>query len=443
MAREASEDGDQRQLLASGARQTSEPGDVLPAPRALTTPAVLAVLKDLADRSSVATAVVEGSTHVLRYANPAFRSLTGTGSRRLLGTALSALVPPTAGGVIELLSRVREQQRAQVDVELPDADGEAPGLAPNWRVTAWPIATARGERDADHLAVQLRDASVELREQRRHAAVLAELREVNERLVLASLREQALRDRAQAASAAKSAFLATMSHEFRTPLTAIMLYETLLSDGITGPITAAQRVQLGRIKACSDHLLALIDEILTLSRLEAGKEVVRLGPVRVADLIDMTTALIGPMASAKGLTLSVDVAPPSDDATPLTLQTDGLKVRQILLNLLGNAVKYSERGGITLAVRERSDMVVFKVRDTGIGIPPEYLEQIFDVFWQVRQSATRTVDGAGLGLSVSRRFAQMLGGDVTAKSVAGVGSTFTLWIPKHSAVLGAEGNAAA
>jgi PAS domain S-box-containing protein len=443
MAFEASEDGDEHQPLASGAPHTSEPVDVRSAPHAHTTSAVLAALRDLADRSSVATVVVEGSTHVLRYANPAFRSLTGTESRRLLGTALSDLVPPTAGGVIELLSRVREQQTTQVDVEIFSADGETRRLAPSWRVSAWPIETARGERDADHLAVQLRDASVELREQRRHAAMLAELREVNERLVLASLREQALRDHAQAASAAKSAFLATMSHEFRTPLTAIMLYETLLSDGITGPITEAQRVQLGRIKACSDHLLALIDEILTLSRLEAGKEVVRLGPVRVADLIDMTTALIGPMASAKGLTLNVDVAPASTDAPPLTLKTDGLKVRQILLNLLGNAVKYSERGGITLAVRERGDTIVFDVRDTGIGIPPEYLEQIFDVFWQVRQSATRTVEGAGLGLSVSRRFAQLLGGDVTAESVAGAGSTFTLWLPKHSAVLGAEGNAGA
>ena len=411
-------------------------------PSAAASTAVSTALRESADRSPLAIAIVEGPTHVIRYANAAFRVLTGSEETRVLGTALKDLIPPVAAALLDLLTRVREQQLPQADVEIACTEPEPTCRAEGWQVTVWPVGRAGGDRDVDSLAVQLRDATAEADEHRRHAATVAELQEVNERLVLSSLREQTLREQAQAASVAKSTFLATMSHELRTPLTAIIGYEELLADGITGPVTAAQRMQLARIKSCSDHLLELIDEILTLSRVEARQEVVRVATVHVLEMVEMTTALVTPMATAKGLTLTVDAPRPGPDAPALTLQTDAIKVRQILLNLLSNAVKYSDRGGITLSLREERERVVFEVRDTGIGIPPEHLEQIFDVFWQVRQTATRTVNGAGLGLSVSRRLAQLLGGNVTAESVMGQGSTFTFWLPMHGAVVAAEARAA-
>ena len=403
--------------------------------------AVSTALREAADRSPLAMAIVEGPAHVIRYANAAFRVLTGTEETRVQGTALKDLMPPVAAVVLDLLTRVRERELPQADVEIACAEPEPMCRAAGWQVTVWPVGWGRGGGDLDSLAVQLRDVTSEVDERRRHAATLADLQEVNERLVLSSLREQTLREQAQAASVAKSAFLATMSHELRTPLTAIIGYEELLAAGITGPVTAAQHVQLTRIKSCSDHLLDLIDEILTLSRVEARTEVVRVATVPVLELIELTAALVAPMAIAKGLRLTVDAPRPDPDAPALTLQTDGIKVRQILLNLLSNAVKYSHRGEITLSLRAHSDTLFFEVRDTGIGIPPEHLEQIFDVFWQVRQTATRTVNGAGLGLSVSRRLAQLLGGNVVVESVVEQGSTFTFWLPMHSAVAAAEGRA--
>jgi signal transduction histidine kinase len=237
----------------------------------------------------------------------------------------------------------------------------------------------------------------------------------------------AARTAAERASRAKSDFLATMSHELRTPLNAIIGYQNLLADGVTGPVSDVQRRQLERIGASAHHLLMLIDEVLTLSRVEAGKESVHVEPVNVARVLDEAKSIIEPLAKQKSLEFRV-IAP---DA-PITIQSDAGKLRQAVLNLLSNAVKFTGRGSVTLRAFDAGDAVVFEVRDTGIGIAAEHLERIFEPFWQVEASTTRTAPGTGLGLAVTRRLARLLSGEVTVQSAVGEGSTFTLKLPRSS-----------
>jgi signal transduction histidine kinase len=221
-----------------------------------------------------------------------------------------------------------------------------------------------------------------------------------------------------------------MSHELRTPLNAILGYTSLLAEGITGPIIPAQQEQLLRIRASATHLLGLIDEVLSFSRLEAGREQLSMHDVDVAAVLDEAAALVRPMAAAKQLPL--EIQPPDATGGPLRLRSDVLKLRQILVNLLTNAVKFTDHGSVTLSAHAEGDDVVFTVTDTGIGIPASHLEHVFDAFWQVEQAASRRVGGTGLGLSVTRRLARLLGGDVSVKSVSGQGSTFVVRLPRAS-----------
>ncbi len=229
---------------------------------------------------------------------------------------------------------------------------------------------------------------------------------------------------ALAANDAKTNFLATMSHELRTPLTAIIGYDELLAEGITGPVTDEQKQQLDRIRVSAMQLLSLIDEILLYARVDAGSEAVRFEAVVAKGAVDDAVAFVAPIASERGLRLRTE---PIDPA--LMLRTDTGKLRQMLVNLLSNAVKFTTRGDIVVSAFLRDDIVVFEVRDTGIGIDREDLEHVFDPFWQVEQTATRTIGGSGLGLSVTRRLAELLGGNVTVRSEPYVGSTFRIELP--------------
>jgi signal transduction histidine kinase len=229
---------------------------------------------------------------------------------------------------------------------------------------------------------------------------------------------------AETASSAKSDFLAVMSHELRTPLTAIIGYEELLADEIAGPVNAQQAQQLSRIKASAQHLLGLIDEILTFSRLEAGRETIRLEVAEVNRLIEEAAALISPLAGEKKLGFAVYPLDP-----PRQMRIDPGKLRQILVNLLSNAVKFTAQGGITVTAAVEGAELVVRVADTGMGIAPDHRDRIFEPFWQVEQKATRRVGGTGLGLTVTRRLARLLGGEVTVESAAGEGAVFTLRLP--------------
>ncbi len=251
-------------------------------------------------------------------------------------------------------------------------------------------------------------------------------------------REREARLEAEAASQAKSEFLAIMSHELRTPLNAVLGYAELLELGISGPLTDAQRQQLSRIGLSGRHLLGLVNEVLDLAKVEAGRLSVRSAPASAGDAIASAVALIQPQAAAHGLEL--EVCPLSDPAPGYV--GDDERVRQILVNLLSNAVKFTPVGGkieieaSTTVVPDRDARllanrayVAFRVSDSGVGIPQDKLISIFDPFVQADSGHTRSKEGSGLGLTISRRLARLMGGDLTVKSGQGKGATFTLWLP--------------
>jgi PAS domain S-box-containing protein len=232
---------------------------------------------------------------------------------------------------------------------------------------------------------------------------------------------------ALAANQAKVDFLAVMSHELRTPLTAVMGYTELIADGFSGPVSDQQRYQLGRIQASASHLLQLIEQILSFARVEAGREEVRPELCNPRLIIEEIAMLVHPAATKKGLRLIVELP----ESMPL-MRTDPGKMRQILINLLSNAVKFTDRGEVGVAAHREADTLVIRVWDTGVGIAAEHLERIFDPFWQVEQPLSRRSAGTGLGLSVARRLARLLGGEVRVRSRLGEGTGFTVRVPNLS-----------
>jgi len=237
------------------------------------------------------------------------------------------------------------------------------------------------------------------------------------------------RREAETANRGKSEFLAVMSHELRTPLNAIGGYAELMEMGIRGPVTPAQREDLHRIQVSQRHLLGLINEVLNYAKVETGTVRYDLAAVRVRDVLASAEALVAPQTSAKELTLTIGTCPPD-----LSVRADAEKLRQILVNLLSNALKFTERGGrIALECVPSPRMVEITVRDSGIGIPTEQLERIFEPFVQVRADLTRTAEGTGLGLAISRDLARGMGGELVVSSAMGQGSTFTLSLPRSPA----------
>src|SRR5438552_6516182 len=232
------------------------------------------------------------------------------------------------------------------------------------------------------------------------------------------------RAEAERANNSKTDFLAVMSHELRTPLTAIMGYEELLSDGITGPVTELQRQQLGRINASARHLLGLIDEILTFTRVDIGRERVRWESMSVNHTLGDAAALVEPMAAAKDVHFIVELLE-EDQA----IQTDGTKLRQMLVNLLSNGIKVTDKGEVRVSSAVVNGTLHVSIADTAARTASQNIEDVFEPFWQAEQTATRRTSGTGLGLSVTRKLARLLGGDVTVASRVGTGTTFVLSLP--------------
>ncbi len=253
-------------------------------------------------------------------------------------------------------------------------------------------------------------------EQRIRAAT-ADLAEQNARLQWQS-------QEVERANRLKSEFLASMSHELRTPINALIGYSALLLDGVLGDVNPRQQDALGRGRAAAEHLLALINDILDLAKIEAGKMPLHLEPVSLRDVTLEVTQQIEPMVRKKQLEFVIDVAPDCP-----AIHSDRTKIKQVLLNLLSNAVKFTNRGRVSVEARRTQGGVRIDVIDTGIGIRPSDLQAIWEDFRQVDQSRTREFGGTGLGLSITRKLLERLGGSVAVQSVYGEGSTFSVYLP--------------
>lgn len=321
-------------------------------------------------------------------------------------------------------------RREAMELQRP---GEEPETIP-MEVVAGKIVDRRGEPLA--IVSVLHD----LTEQAENARLYEELKnfsnelEARVRAATADLGEQNVRLQWQSrelekANRLKSEFLASMSHELRTPINALIGYTALMLDRIYGDLNERQEEGLNRIRAAAQHLLALINDILDLAKIEAGRMPLHLEDTILQDVVREASVQIDPLVKKKGLTYRW-VAPPS----PLRMTTDRTKVKQIILNLLSNAVKFTPGGSVTLTAQPEGEFVRIDVADTGIGIRKEDLAAIWDDFRQVDQSRTREFGGTGLGLSITRKLSGALGGRVNLSSEYGHGSTFTVFLPIQSEV---------
>jgi signal transduction histidine kinase len=234
-----------------------------------------------------------------------------------------------------------------------------------------------------------------------------------------------LRDELARANESKSRFVAAVSHELRTPLNAIVGYVELLEKGVPVQLPDEALAYVGRIRTSARHLIRVIDGILDLSRLEAGRETVELRRTSLDEVVDGVRAMMEPLAGSAGLELRVRM--PEEG---IVLETDPRKLRRILLNLVGNAVKFTRTGSVTLTVSLLDEGCRFEVEDTGIGIPEGRLGEIFEPFRQVGVPVRENDFGAGLGLTLARELVHLLGGEIQVHSREGTGTRFVVELPR-------------
>jgi PAS domain S-box-containing protein len=375
-----------------------------------------AVLDQMAD----GVVVVDASGRVERYNKAA---------QELLGTVIEAVAledwsntfnlvtsegRPLAPEELPLLralqgSRIR---RATLIVRLPLA-GER-----HLSCSAAPITTADG--NITGAAMVLRDVS----DEHQYAEML---RHTNRELRLQADVLEQVNQRLREATRAKDQFLAVMSHELRTPINAIMGYSDLLDLGVKGDLNTEQLSMVTRVRETSRHLLGLINEVLDLAKIGAGRMELVLVEVDLPPIIERAVQQLQPMAVAKGLSLNVSVLPGSDGNARVL--SDETRLTQIVINLLSNAVKFTRSGEVSVRYGATEDTVEMRVRDTGPGIAEEQRERIFEEFYQVDSTLSRASGGTGLGLAIARRIAHLLGGEIRVESEVGAGSEFILTLP--------------
>jgi signal transduction histidine kinase len=240
---------------------------------------------------------------------------------------------------------------------------------------------------------------------------------------------QVANEKAVEASRLKSEFLATMSHELRTPLNAVIGFSGIMLEGMAGEIDAVAKNMVQGIFDSSQHLLGLINDILDIAKIEAGRVELVIEPISTSMMVDEWSTRIGVLAQRKNIDLEVKVSP----TIPAKICGDQERLTQIANNLLSNAVKFTDQGKVTLDVHWENSKFVIQVTDTGIGIPPHALQYIFDEFRQVDNSSKRQFGGTGLGLAIVRKLCHLMGGEITVKSQQGEGSIFTATLPLEAA----------
>jgi PAS domain S-box-containing protein len=369
-------------------------------------------------------AVLRGPEHTFTLANDAYYRLVG--DRQLLGKPVLEAIPEVQEqGFKQLLDEVLATGTPYIGREVSMRIARTPGVEPEERFLDFVyLPLVEGEDERVGVIAHGTDVTEQVLA-RREVERLYDL-EQHARTVV----EEAYR-LAEAANRAKSQFLAVMSHELRTPLNAIGGYAELLEMGIRGPTTAEQREDLHRIQSSQRHLLGLINEVLNYAKLETGSVTYDIDDVRVRETLIAAESLVAPQARAKGLTLFT-----KECSTDVVARADAEKLRQVLVNLLSNAVKFTDTGGrVEMSCESDDEHVRLKVMDTGIGIPADKLHVIFDPFVQVRGDLARRHEGTGLGLAISRDLARGMGGDLLVESTLREGSTFTLVLPRASAMV--------
>ena len=372
---------------------------------------------------------------VVRSWNRGAERIFGYTADEIIGQSILVLIPPELHGqehhIIERLSRKERvsyvetarvrKDGTRIDVSLTsspilDDDGNVIGASKIARDVSEANRLRRAERE---LTEELQAQALELEQQIEEGQQLQEeLEQTNEQL------QRALK-LAEEANRVKGQFLATMSHELRTPLNAIGGYVDLLDLGLHGPVSDEQRVDLARIKVNQGILLRLIEDVLGFAKLESGRLEYRIEDLRIDDVLRQLETFIAPTLRHKGLAYSFDPC-----GSHAIARADAHKVEQIMVNLLSNAAKFTDSGRVDVRCAVRADALEIEVADTGRGIAPPMLEAVFEPFVQEQADLTRTVQGTGLGLAISRQLARAMGGDVTVRSELGLGSTFTLRLPR-------------
>jgi signal transduction histidine kinase len=353
-------------------------------------------LRELIAQAPVAIAVLGGPEHRFDIANERYLELIG--GRPVVGKTIREALPELEGqGIYELLDGVLASGESYVGTEVAlNMRGEAGLEETFYNFVYQPLRVANGEISG--IAVVASDVTAQVRARRE----------------------------VEAANKAKSEFLATMSHELRTPLNAIGGYADLILAEIRGPITEPQRIDLERIKRSQRHLLAVINDILNFAKLESGRIAFNPTVISMNVVLGELESLVAPTLLQKGITYEYRCCDPKFQAL-----ADAERVQQILLNLLSNAAKFTPAGGKILVecLPQKATMVV-DVTDTGVGIPADKLQSVFEPFVQLERGQSPELGGTGLGLSISRDLARAMNGDLTAISEPGKGSTFRLVLPR-------------
>lgn len=402
-------------------------------------------------RSLVFMVPLHGRVHERIIGSTALDSLSQLLRARQLSSAFDVEIVTGADTVVPVRSGLPNKRvtRLSRSIQLPNGDG--------WKISIAYVPTGRGVRIA--LWVVGFSAIVGL-----GIGLLLERREAN-RIADRSSELEHLSAELLRANRAKSEFLANVSHELRTPLNAIVGFVDLLRDGVYGPLNSRQAGPVERIEASANHLRHLVDQVLDLAKMAAGRLEVHTEPVELRPFVFDVASEVEPLMTEKGLSFSLAVG-----ASLPRVRTDPTHLRQILVNLLGNAAKFTTSGGIsirgklvkrgdqrgqgsarssigelsTVLVKPEMLWIALQVADSGVGIPEKDRERIFDEFEQVnagpRGDSMRR--GTGLGLSISRRLARLIGGDITVESELGRGSVFTVWLPVDPAEATTDGHAA-
>lgn len=382
-------------------------------------------LREIISQAPVAIAVLRGSSLTYDITNERYEELIGY--RKVVGQTVREALPELEGqGIYELLERVFATGEPFVGSEVPLMIQRRPGSVEEtyFSFVYHPLREPDGSISA--IAIVASDVTALVRARKSVEALAEELETTNEQLEQTFEREREARAEAETANKAKSDFLATMSHELRTPLNAIGGYADLMLAGIRGPINEAQRRDLHRINRGQRHLLAVINDILNFAKVEAGRLQLHLSDISMNDVLGELESLVAPQLLERQLTYEYQCCDPKYMA-----HADPERLQQILLNLLSNAVKFTPRGGrITVVCNAAPTEMIVRVSDTGVGLPEDKMQSVFEPFVQLDRGQTRDMRGTGLGLAISRDLARAMSGDLVVETTSPAGTTFALTLPR-------------